>query len=382
MRVSIVDPPAYTPPYDRALCAALAAAGADVELITSRFSHGEVPPAVGYEVREAFYRGAARLDPGATASGVRRGVQRALKGAEHVRDMLRLRSVLADPDVLHLQWLTFPRLDSPLLPRVRPRLLTPHGWLRAEAWEGEPSRGLRRLFDSMDAVVALSEFGRDRLVAGAGVDPGRVHVIPHGAFEHLTRVSDPQPLPPELAAVDGPVALMFGLLRPYKAPELLIDAFSALPADIGELWIVGRPLGVDMDELRRLAKRSPAPVRFVERFVSDAELPAYFERADLVVLPYRDAEQSGVLYTALAFGKAVLMSAVGGFPEVAATGAGRLVAAGDREGLAAALGALLSDPGARRELELAARRAAEGPYSWGRIAEQTLALYRELGAGQ
>ena len=44
MRVQIVDPPAYTAPYDRSLCAALARAGTDVELVTSRFTHGPVPP--------------------------------------------------------------------------------------------------------------------------------------------------------------------------------------------------------------------------------------------------------------------------------------------------------------------------------------------------
>ena len=56
MRVQVVDPPAYTPPYDRSLCAALARAGAEVELVTSRFVHGAVPAPVGYEVREIFSR--------------------------------------------------------------------------------------------------------------------------------------------------------------------------------------------------------------------------------------------------------------------------------------------------------------------------------------
>jgi hypothetical protein len=54
MRVSVIDPAAYTPPYDRALCAALARAGADVQLITAPFPHGEVPPARGFTVREDF----------------------------------------------------------------------------------------------------------------------------------------------------------------------------------------------------------------------------------------------------------------------------------------------------------------------------------------
>ena len=55
--------------------------------------------------------------------------------------------------------------------------------------------------------------------------------------------------------------------------------------------------------------------------MSDGEVPAFFRRADLVVLPYREIDQSGVLFTALAFGKPLLLSDVGGFPEVAATGA-------------------------------------------------------------
>ena len=61
VNVTVADPPAYTPPYDHALCAALAAAGADVTLVTSRFAYGAVPRGEGYRVEEAFY---ARGPPG------------------------------------------------------------------------------------------------------------------------------------------------------------------------------------------------------------------------------------------------------------------------------------------------------------------------------
>src|SRR5213078_4910988 len=84
MRVQVVDPPAYTPPYDRSLCAALARAGADVELVTSHFVHGTVPAPMGYEVREAFYRRSNRREADTPA-------RRALKLAEHVKDMARHR---------------------------------------------------------------------------------------------------------------------------------------------------------------------------------------------------------------------------------------------------------------------------------------------------
>jgi hypothetical protein len=61
MRVVIADPPAYTPPYDRSLAAALARAGADVELVTSRFRFGSVASADGYESHEWFYPLSSRM---------------------------------------------------------------------------------------------------------------------------------------------------------------------------------------------------------------------------------------------------------------------------------------------------------------------------------
>jgi glycosyltransferase involved in cell wall biosynthesis len=119
----------------------------------------------------------------------------------------------------------------------------------------------------------------------------------------------------------------------------------------------------------------------VPRFVSDAELPAYFRRADVVVLPYSRTErfdQSGVLAVALAFGKAVVLTDVGGFGEVAAAGAARLVAPGDPDALARALRSLIEDPAERAGLAAAAAGLAQGAYSWDAAAQRTLAVYRAL----
>ncbi len=376
MKVQLVDPSAFTPPYDRALAAALSRAGAEVELLTSRFLHGAVPPAEGYKVDERFYRRSA-------ARGLDAPARLPFKAAEHVPDMLRLRRDLDRPagsggsslaDVVHYQWLTMPALDAHLLPRRRPRVMTAHYILPPT-----PSRrqvaSARRAFGRMDAVVAHSEHGAARLRDEVGLDPARVRVIPHGAFDYLTRLPEEKPLPAELAGAEGPVILFFGLLRPYKGIENLLRAFRQVEG--AELWIVGNPR-LDLAPVRALAAEAPGRVRTVTRFVDDAEIPAIFRRADLVALPYLDAEHSGVLYTALAFGKPMVMSAVGGFPEVAATGAGRLVPPGDVAALAAALSELAADEAARAELAAAAARAAAGPFSWEEAARLTLDLYREL----
>jgi glycosyltransferase involved in cell wall biosynthesis len=371
MRVHLVDPSAYTPPYDRALAAALARAGEEITLVTSRFGYGDVPPAEGYAVDERFYRAARHV--GAAGSRARQAV----KLAEHVPEMLAYRRAAPRAaDVVHFQWLTVQPVDVHLLPRGVPTVLTAHDVLPREprgGWAGI-WRAQRRLYERVDHVVVHSEHGRDRLTGGLGLDPARVTVIPHGAFTHLAALD--ARLPPELTdpGAGTPVVALTGLLRPYKGLDVLLDAwrrFGAQPP--GELWIVGMPR-MPLPDVAAL----PPRVRLVPRFVADAELAAVLRRADLVTLPYREIDQSGVLYAALGLGRPLLLSAVGGFPEVAATGAAELVAPGDPAALHAALAALLADPGRRESLARAAQHAARTTYNWDAIAQRHRALYGML----
>lgn len=367
IRADLVDASAYTPPYDHALAAALARAGAQVRLITSAFAYGAVPPPEGYTVRTHFYRRSA----GAAGSRLRL----ASKLAQHVPDMLSYRRVARDADVVHFQWLAVQALDRYLLPR-RPLVLTAHDLLPREPRPGQ-LRGQRRLYEAVDAIVVHSQYGRSAIVEGLGVAPQKVHVIHHGAFEHLTRQPREEPLPAALRAAPAPVVLFFGLLRPYKGIEVLLEAWRGITG--AELWIVGRPR-MDIAPLRL---RASASVRFEPRFVSDAQLPAFFRAADIVVLPYARTErfdQSGVLAAALAFGKAIVLSDVGGFSEIAAAGAARLVAPDEPDALRAALSELIGDPAARERLAQAARAAAEDSYSWTTAAQRTLELYSSLCA--
>jgi glycosyltransferase involved in cell wall biosynthesis len=366
MRVQIVDPAAYTPPYDHALSGALARAGAEVELVTARFPYGPVPQEQGYQVIEHFYRRGSR--PGI---GPRR--RRLLRAGEHIPDMRRYRRVADRADVVHIQWLPIPGLDRHLLPPKRPRVFTMH-WRLPEAGS-RIARSLTKLLAKMDAVVVHSEHGSARLQADFGVPADRLRVIPHGAFDYLTRQGDEVPLPAELQAVEGPVILAFGLIRPYKGTDVLLEAFSRL--DRGELWIVGMPR-MPMDELHRLADRAPGRVRFIDRFIPDPEIPAFMRRADLVILPYRNIEQSGVLYTALAFGRPLVLSSVGGFTEIGERGAARLVPPEDPDALAEAIKELIADRDTAAGLAAAAEREASTVSSWDRIAESTMDLYREL----
>jgi glycosyltransferase involved in cell wall biosynthesis len=371
VQVQIVDPSGYTTPYDHALSAALAREGVDVELVTTRFLYGPVPGG-DYRVSEDFYRRASRRGLERPRS------RRALKLVEHVPDMLRYRRRAGEADVRHFQWLPLEPLDALLLPRHRPRVLTLHNVLRRA--DGRAGAAVTRLLArGMDALVVHTEHSASRLRELLGNGGDRIRVIPHGAFDYLTRQPDERPLPDELAAVEGPVILCFGMVRPYKGTEVLLEAFREIEG--AELWIVGMPLGMAVEPLQELAAHAPGTVRFVSRYVTDPEIPAFFRRADLVVLPYRRIDQSGVLYCALAFGSPLVLSAVGGFVDIGERhGAARLVPPGNPAALATALRELLADRDARARLGAAAAAAARGPYSWESIGRQTAALYRELTA--
>ena len=375
MRVQVVDPSAYTPSYDHALCAALARAGTQVELVRSPYAYGTAPPPDGYTVRELFYRHSR----GPAGSRLRL----ATKLLEHVPDMVAYRRHALGAEVVHFQWVSVQPIDWRLLPR-RPVILTAHDLLPREPRPLQV-RAQRRIYESVDAIVVHSEFGRGQLVDELGIASERVRVIHHGAFDYLA-ATPPGSLPAELGAPNSEptdeaprVVMFFGILRPYKGIKVLLDAWRALGEARGraELWIVGHPR-MPIDDLLAGA---PPGVKSVSRFVSDPELVACFRRADVVVLPYLHTGRfdfSGVLAIALAFGKPAVVSDIGSFNEVAHAGAARLVPPGDVESLADALGALLADEQQRERLSAGARAAVQGPYSWDAAAEQTLALYREL----
>ncbi|WP_081686255.1 glycosyltransferase family 4 protein [Candidatus Solirubrobacter pratensis] len=364
LRVQVVDPSAYAPAYDHGLCAALARAGAQVDLHTSSFAYGPVPDNDGYAAHRSFYRFTPRLRQPL--------VRRLVKLAQHGPDMLAWRRRAARADVLHLQWLTVEPLDVALLPRDVPVVFTAHEIVPRTGGRAAIA-ARRRLYERVDAVVVHTEQGRARLLDEFGVDPAKVELVPHGAFDYLAGQRDERPLPEELAAVSGPVVLSIGVWRPYHGLEQLLEAWRGIEG--AELWIAGLPR-MPLEPLRRAA---PPGVRFIPRFVTDPELPAFFRRADVVVFPYRSIEASGALFSALPFGCAVLATAVGGFVDVARDGAVATVPDGDPAAMRAELARLLADAGARERLAAGALAACAGPYAWDRIAERTLAVYRRVG---
>jgi glycosyltransferase involved in cell wall biosynthesis len=349
MRVVLADPPAYTPPYDRSLAAALTRAGADVELVTSRFRFGSVTPAEGYAAREWFYPVSSRM--GSSHARL------AVKALEHPFGMARLAAL--KPDVLHVQWLGAVEADRWLFRPRSPAVFTAHDIIPRRT---AAKVGLwRRLFDRFDRVVVHSERGRGQL-AEFGIGAEKLRVIPHPAFRSEVNRTD-----------DGRTALCLGLIRPYKGTEDAVEVI--LRVDDARLLVVGDPR-VPLEGLQQTAG-DRAEWRL--GYLPDAELRRALSEATVALFPYRaEIDVSGALLQVLGAGVPAIVYDVGGLGEVVGRfGAGAVVPAGDVDAMAAALERLLDSPDALAAARLGAEKA-RAELTWDASAAAHLELYREL----
>ena len=347
MYVVLADPPAFTPAYDHELAAALARAGATVELVTSRFRFGDVGEPDGYSRSEPFYPLSSRLFN-------RSRLRLPLKAVEHVPGSAAL--LRRRPDILHLQWLAAPELDRVLFrPRV-PSVFTAHDLLPRRT---AAKRTLwRELLARFDRVVVHSARGRETL-AELGVD---ARVIPHPVFPGDPRRTD-----------DGRTLLCLGTIRPYKG---LSDAIAAVGKISGaRLLVAGDPLE-PLDGYRTAAGDR---VEWRLGYLQRAEMERALGDATVALFPYKpELDQSGALLQALGAGVPAVAYDVGGIAEpVERFGAGRVVPAGDVDALADAARELLDDDSALEAARAGARRA-RGTLTWEASANAHLELYREL----
>jgi glycosyltransferase involved in cell wall biosynthesis len=384
LSVLMVDPSSFSLNYDYSLCNALVAQGCQVKLAHSEYAHEEWHRTASFHDWKYFYSRSQARRMKRSGRWFRIG-----KAAEHIFDMQRLAGVLkhAPPDVIHFQWLPLPALDRlslARLSRIAPIVLTLHN---TNLLHGSPDSilqvlGFRSVFQYVSAVIVHTEFSRDRVLAQGWASPEKIRVVPHGAFEHYRALlSDAPP-----AGAGQHRILFLGSIESYKGVDLLLDAFARLPQDlqkVSELIISGLPRkGTSLLQDRSKALGIDNRVRWNLRFITEQEVAALFSSATVAVLPYREADQSAALLTAVALGTPVIASRVGGIPETIRDGVhGRLFENGDAQGLANALEDVLTSPERRRLMQEAMLELGTGPLSWDSAARQTIAVYKDCQIG-
>jgi len=269
------------------------------------------------------------------------------------------------PAVVHLQAGVGndPRLVFAAGARPRRFALTIHDPVRHPGEEVSRSAavGNRALLRAAGLIFVHAAALRAELVEAAR-PRAPIVVVPHGIDP-----GEVQPLPAQ------PAVLFFGRLGHYKGLDVLLDAMAAVWQTLPQATLTVAGAG----ELEDHPALGDPRVTLRAEHVPDAEIPDLFAAATCVALPYRQASQSGVGSLAKRHGRPLVVSAVGGLPELVADGSGLTVPAEDPAALAQALLAVLSDSGLARRLGLAGAESAASGSDWRSVAEATLAAYDE-----
>jgi len=207
---------------------------------------------------------------------------------------------------------------------------------------------------------------------------GKINVVPLGtptAFRSLAQET--------VGSLEPHTVLFFGRLCAYKGLEVLLNAIPRVASRVPDVRVVIAGNG-DCPAVQRAAAAHPAWYEVHNRFIPASEVAGFFQRARLVVLPYIEATQSGVVPLAYLFGRPVVCTRVGSIPEVVDHGiTGYLVEPNDPAALADAMVRLLQDEDLRATMGRAAAIKAERDLSWEAIALKTTAIYeraRQLAA--
>jgi glycosyltransferase involved in cell wall biosynthesis len=170
--------------------------------------------------------------------------------------------------------------------------------------------------------------------------------------------------------------LFFGTLSPRKGFEYLLRAEPAVSREIKGLKIIvaGRGFGV----YKKMVANSKR-FEVYDHYIRDEQLCELFQRASLVVLPYTWIHQSGVLFTAYAFGKPVIVTKVGSLTEVVSHGeTGLVIEPKSAKALSNAIITLLKNEKMREKMKENIYKRITNEYSWNRIAEIMLDVYYKI----
>ena len=164
--------------------------------------------------------------------------------------------------------------------------------------------------------------------------------------------------------------LLFGRMERYKGVDVLIGAIRNLLSDGYKFDLIVAGRGSELDEHLDVLSALPN-VRIINKYLQPVEAQSLFRAATVVVMPYRDATQSGVVASAFGNGRPVVASRVGGIPDVVKHEVnGLLVEPGDSIELAAALARILTDAPLRGRLTDGARHSALNELNWDIIASR------------
>ncbi len=237
-------------------------------------------------------------------------------------------------------------------------------------------RLIRYFLNSVDGFIAMSRTVQNDLLA---LKPeAHFKLKPHPIYDHFGATVPPQKARELLGLPDDKkIILFFGFIRDYKGLDMLIRAIAHLSGDF-LLVIAGEVYG-DFAKYQALIDETKTrnKIKLFVHYIDDHEVCAFFSAADVCVLPYKSATQSGIVQIAYNFDLPVIVTDVGGLAEMVEDGCTGLVVAGPDPALIAESIRRYFDRNFKEHFSANIARKREH-YSWAGFAGTVEMLYKEI----
>ena len=233
---------------------------------------------------------------------------------------------------------------------------------------------IQRLFNWMDIHISdywitLTRKSKEALV-GKGIDENRIGIIPHANFSFYKNNSD---ISYNENKLYNKIAF-FGRINKYKGVDVLLNAFAKVKLHLPNLKLLIAGNG-DCTAYGAFFDEHKDALELHVRWIEDDEIASLLVDTDLVIIPYIEATQSGVIPLAYALGKPVVATCVGGIPEQVPSKCGILIPPNDAEAIANAILTLYSDTQKMSSMGKNALKYAEEELSWDKSAQLLLDFY-------
>ena len=280
-----------------------------------------------------------------------------------------------NPDVIHVTWdfLWFNILGF-ILKRKWPVVVTDHEPIPRNTEVGFFGKyiygALRPIARNMpDSLIVHSNFLKKFLLRN-GVSEDRIYVVPHGVYDYYNKWTKKE-------IKEEKDILFFGLIADYKGLEYLIESESLITEKVPDAKIIIAGKG-DFRKYKQLIKNRHHFI-IINKHIPDNEIANLFQKSSIVVLPYKDVIQSGVLTIAYSFEKPVVVTNLGGFSEIVDDGkTGIIVPPSDTKYLANAIIKLLQDKELRQNMKASIQLKVKKELCWEKIAEITEDVYKKM----
>jgi glycosyltransferase involved in cell wall biosynthesis len=243
------------------------------------------------------------------------------------------------------------------------------------------------LYNTSDLIIVHSEYIKNKLMRLFPSTQNKIRIVPHGNFDiYLPKNGINQANSRYSFGLNerDNVILFFGFIRGYKGLDTLLEAFDKSADNDSDLKLLIAGVAYSkkfesyyhnvIDNLRNKER-----IIFHPYFIPKEDVARYFIASDVVVLPYKKIDHSGIIHLAYSFGKCVIATNVGDFKEVIQNNRSGIILEGcDSMELSEKINKVFLDKSELINMGQYAKHLSETKYSWNDIAKQTISAYREI----